>query len=163
MDQLVFMSSIFEHVNVKQANIGDILVALKEKLDTPSANTSINIFTGISVMTSYLGVSLALYHFNVDIYQLNKLSKQLKIFLATILTFLIPLLVNILNPNLFISAISYVGICIAFMLLLVPTVMAYKLSKAGHMFYYKINQNPTLRYISFLSGITIIFIQFLPI
>jgi tyrosine-specific transport protein len=155
-----FMSSIFDHVNIEQANVGNILHALREKITTSTANLSMNIFTDISVMTSYLGVSLALYHFNVDSYRLKRLPIQFKTLAAIILTFIIPLLVNLLNPNLFISAIGYVGVCIAVLLLMMPAVIAYKLNKSGHKFHYKISQISFLWMISFLVGIAIIVIHF---
>lgn len=155
-----FMSSIFDHMSIDQANVGNILHALKEKITTTTANISMNVFTDISVMTSYLGVSLALYHFNVDSYRLNRLPAQFKILIAIILTFIIPLLVNLLDPNLFISAIGYVGVCIAVLLLMMPAVIAYKLNKSGHVFHYKISQFSLLWLISFIAGIAIIVIHF---
>ena len=156
-----FISSIFNHMSIEEANVGNILHALTERITTSTGNVSMNIFTDISVMTSYLGVSLALYHFNVDSYRLNRLPVQFKLLVAIILTFIIPLLVNLLYPNLFISAIGYVGVCIAILLLIMPAVIAYKLNKSGHVFHYKISQVRLLWLISFLAGLAIIVIHFL--
>ncbi|WP_116963523.1 amino acid permease [Fastidiosibacter lacustris] len=155
-----FMSSIFDHVSISSANVGDVLNALKEKITNSSANISMNIFTDISVITSYLGVSLALYHFNVDSYRLNRLPTQFKLLTAVILTFIIPLLVNLLDPNLFISAIGYVGVFIAVLLLMMPAVIAFKLTQSGYHFHYKISQFRFLWIASFLVGIAIIVIHF---
>ena len=155
-----FMSSIFDHVSVESANVGNVLSALKEKITTATANISMNIFTDISVMTSYLGVSLALYHFNIDSYRLNRLSNKYKVFIAIILTFIIPLFVNLINPNLFISAIGYVGVCIAVLLLMMPALIAYKLNKDGYNFHYKISRFPLFWLISFIAGLAIIIIHF---
>lgn len=155
-----FMSSIFDHISIEEVNVSDILHALKEKITTSTTNISMNIFTGISVMTSYLGVGLALYHFNVDSYHLNLLPTQLKLLLAIMLTFIIPIFVNLLSPNLFISSIGYVGVCVAILLLIMPPVIAYKLNKSGHVFHYKISQFPLLWLISFLAGVTIVIIHF---
>ncbi len=155
-----FMGSIFNHVSVESANVGDILSALHEKITTSMATISLNIFTDISVMTSYLGVSLGLYHFNIDSYKLNKLNIKMKTAIAILLTFVIPLLVNLLDPNLFISAIGYVGVCIAVLLLMMPAVIAYKLSRQGHQFHYRISSIPLFWAIAFIAGIAIILIRF---
>ncbi|MFZ9035132.1 MAG: amino acid permease [Francisellaceae bacterium] len=155
-----FMSSIFSHTSVESANVGDILHALHEKINTAIANFSMNVFTDISVMTSYLGVSLALYHFNIDSYKLKRLSVQYKTLFAIILTFVIPLLVNQINPNLFISAISYVGVFIAVLLMMMPAIIAFKLNRTGHQFHYKITRLPLLWILAFIAGLAIIVIRF---
>lgn len=155
-----FMSSIFNHVSVDTANIGDILTALHEKIKTSTATISLNIFTDISVMTSYLGVSLGLYHFNVDSYRLQNLDVRLKIAIAVLLTFGIPLLVNFIDPNLFIIAFGYVGVCIAVLLLMLPAVIALKLKRQGHVFHYRISDIPLFWLLAFIVGILIILIRF---
>ena len=156
-----FMESIFNNVDIKSANIGNVLDLLKEKKDTTIAQMSVNIFTDISVMTSYLGVGLALYHFNVDSYRLNRLSKKNSILIGIILTFFIPLLINTFNNNLFITAIGYVGICVAILLLIIPSLIAFVLFKEKYQFHYKINNFPILWIISLLTGISIIIIHFI--
>ncbi|WP_119343708.1 amino acid permease [Facilibium subflavum] len=155
-----FMGSIFNHVQIESANVGDILRALKEKISTSVANISMNVFTDISVMTSYLGVSLSLYHFNIDSYRLNRLNIKVKTLIAVVLTFIIPLLVNLLDPDLFISAIGYVGVCIAVLLLIMPAIIAFKLKQNGQQFHYKINQIPALWVVAFIAGVLIILIRF---
>lgn len=80
-----FMSTVFDHKPIDSANVGDILAALQSKIHMPFINISVNIFTDISVMTSYLSVSLALYHFNVDSYKLHRLSLQFRTLIATLL------------------------------------------------------------------------------
>ena len=87
-----FMTSVFDHKSINTANIGDVLTAIQQKVQMKSVTLGSNLFTDISVMTSYLSVSLALYHFNIDSYRLKKLSNKFQTLVALTLTFLIPLL-----------------------------------------------------------------------
>lgn len=161
--EISFMHSIFSYTNVELANVGDVLQALNQKITTSAATISLSIFTDISVITSYLGVSLALYHFNIDSYRLYRLpSIKLKIIIAILLTFMIPLFINVAYPNLFISAISYVGVSIGVSLLIMPSIIAYKLSKQkNHVFYYKISRIRYCWFIAFIVGAGIVIINFI--
>ena len=160
--EISFMNLIFNQTSIQSANVGDILNALSQKIVTKLALISLNIFTDISVMTSYLGVSLALYHFNIDSYNLYRLkSSILKTFISISLTFILPLVINLIKPNLFINAISYVGVCIGILLLAMPAIIAYQLNKKGHKFYYRINRIPLLWLIAFIMGISVVIINFL--
>ena len=161
--EISFMHSIFSYTNVELANVGDILQALNQKITTSAAKISLSIFTDISVITSYLGVSLALYHFNIDSYCLYRLpSTKLKIIIAILLTFIIPLSVNITYPDLFISAISYVGVSIGISLLIMPSIIAYNLSKKkNHVFFYKVSRIRCFWFISLIVGIGIVIINFI--
>jgi tyrosine-specific transport protein len=155
-----FMSTVFDHKPIDSANVGDILAALQSKIHMPFINISVNIFTDISVMTSYLSVSLALYHFNVDSYKLHRLSLQFRTLIATLLTFIIPLLIAQINPDLFIPALSYVGACIAVLLIIMPALMAHKLTRQGHEFSYKLSKFKPFWVIAILLGLAIIAIKF---
>ena len=159
--EISFMHSVFSHTTIESANVGDVLQALNEKIATVTANISMNIFTDISVMTSYLGVSLALYHFNIDSYRLHRFAITSKTLFAISLTFIVPLLVNLVDPNLFISAISYVGVCIGVLLLMMPALIAYRLKKARYAFCYKLSRISLLWFVSFIVGASIVIINFI--
>lgn len=159
--EISFMHSIFSHTSVESANVGDVLQALSQKITTATATISLNIFTDISVMTSYLGVSLALYHFNIDSYRLYRLTTTSKNLIAIILTFMVPLCVNLIDPNLFISAIGYVGVCIGVLLLIMPGIIAYQLNKSHYAFCYRISRIRLLWLIAFIVGTGIVIINFI--
>ncbi|TAL60524.1 MAG: tryptophan/tyrosine permease, partial [Legionella sp.] len=95
-------------------------------------------FTSICMITAFLGVSLGLFDFLADGLKLQKSGHQGKYTLA--LTFIPPLLVVLVNPGIYLHALSYAGICCVILLLLLPSVMAWQgrktcqLSTAeGHM------------------------------
>ncbi|MDE4984427.1 aromatic amino acid transport family protein, partial [Francisella tularensis] len=67
-----FMDSIFKHIPVDKANIGDILKTIGTKVRTPTTDAVLHIFTYVAIMTSLLIVNLSLFHFNLDTYKLYK-------------------------------------------------------------------------------------------
>lgn len=159
-----FMQSIFSHKAVSSANIGDVLAALSEKISKAhAAKFSVNVFTDISVMTSYLGVSLALYHFLTDSFRLKSIKQPiLRGTIGTILCFLIPLIIILLDPDLFIVAISYVGVFVAIMFLLLPIAMAVKIkNRKDTEFSYKLSRQYWVWPIVFIAGTSVIICQFL--
>ena len=76
------------------------------------------------MITAFLGVSLGLFDFLADGLKLKKSGQQGISILA--LTFLPPLAVVLTNPGIYLQALSYAGVCCVILLLLLPTVMAWR-------------------------------------
>ena len=102
------------------------------------------LFTSICMITAFLGVSLGLFDFLADGLKLKKAGHQGKFTLA--LTFLPPLSIVLINPGIYLKAFSYAGICCVILLLLLPTIMAWRGRKA----------DPQLRSIILVPGGNII-------
>ena len=81
-------------------------------------------FTSVCMVTAFLGVSLGLFDFLADGLKLKKQGNQGRLALA--LTFLPPLIVVLLSPGIYLSALSYAGICCVVLLLLLPAIMAWR-------------------------------------
>jgi tyrosine-specific transport protein len=81
-------------------------------------------FTSICILTAFLGVSLGLFDFLADGLKLKKKGKQGFGVLA--LTFLPPLGVVLVNPGIYLRALSYAGVCCIIFLLLLPVLMAWQ-------------------------------------
>ncbi|QIV96539.1 amino acid permease [Allofrancisella inopinata] len=151
-----FMTSIFSHIPVTQANIGDILTTLGHKIKTPVTDIVLHIFTYVAIMTSFLSVNLSLFHFNIDTYKLYKTKRIISYSIATVLTFGIPLIINQLNPNIFIYAMTCVGLSIAILLMVMPALMAFKINKLKESFNYKISSYKSLWLVSIVSGVIVV-------
>jgi tyrosine-specific transport protein len=158
-----FMSNVFKDKASSSANIGEVLSALSLKIKTTGISFFIDAFADISVMTSYLSVSLALFHFNKDSYGLKTLTSRKQNIISMILTFAFPLMIVQYNPNLFISALSYTGVCIAILLVIMPAIIIIKMLHSGHEFQYKISKMKPLLYLSIILGLCIILIKLTPI
>lgn len=157
--EVSFMNTVFQHQSETTANIGNVLNALHNKIHEGYIVASVDVFVNIAVMTSYLGVSLSLYHFNVDSYNLTRFKPVIKTAFACLLTFLLPLIIVEINSNLFVSALGYVGLCVAVLLIILPACMAIQLSRKNHKYNYKITTKPYIWYICMISGISIILIK----
>jgi tyrosine-specific transport protein len=146
----------------KDANIGDILNLLKTNLHSELFYIPILLFSNISVTTSFLGVSFALYHFLIDGLKLKKLPKLQKITIAGACTFVIPLLVVWFFPNIFIKVLGYLGLFCSILLIVIPFFMIRKLKENKHIFKIRFTDNAFLVYTSLILGILVIIIQILP-
>jgi tyrosine-specific transport protein len=84
-------------------------------------------FTSICMITAFLGVSIGLFDFLADGLALKKTGLQGKGTLA--LTFIPPLAVVLINPGIYLHALSYAGVCCIILLLLLPSVMTWRARK----------------------------------
>jgi tyrosine-specific transport protein len=76
------------------------------------------------MLTAFLGVSLGLFDFLADGLKLHKTGYHGKI--LVLITFLPPLLVVLLYPGIYLQALNYAGFCCVILLLLLPSLMAWK-------------------------------------
>ncbi len=111
--------------------------ALSQSVQSQWISGFFGFFTSICMLTAFLGVSLGLFDFLADGLKLKKSGSQGKYILA--LTFLPPLAVVLLNPGIYLHALSYAGVCCVILLLLLPAIMAWKgrktcvMSTKGHL------------------------------
>ncbi len=84
-------------------------------------------FTSICMITAFLGVSIGLFDFLADGLSLRKTGLQGKWVLA--LTFLPPLAIVLINPGIYLHALSYAGVCCVILLLLLPSIMTWRARK----------------------------------
>lgn len=98
--------------------------ALNQSVQSQWIGGFFGFFTSICMITAFLGVSLGLFDFLADGLQFKKSGQQGKYTLA--LTFLPPLAVVLINPGIYLHALSYAGICCVILLLLLPAVMAWQ-------------------------------------
>ncbi|MFN8769912.1 MAG: amino acid permease [Neisseriaceae bacterium] len=143
----------------KEANIGDILELMKINLNNSIFYAPVSLFSNISVTTSFLGVSLALFYFLIDAFKLHRLPKISKNVVAIILTFLIPLMIVWFFPNIFIKALGYVGLCCSVLLIILPFFMIQKLKAQNYNFKIKYTNNNLLLWLSLIIGIFVIAIE----
>jgi tyrosine-specific transport protein len=86
--------------------------------------TATQLFTTLCISTSFLGVGLGLTDFIADGLRVRKQGWALWLVLA--LTILPPLLVVVINPAIFIPALTFAGFCCIYLLMFLPALMAYR-------------------------------------
>ena len=98
--------------------------ALNQSVQNPWISGFFGFFTSICMITAFLGVSLGLFDFLSDGLKLKKTGVQRRYTLA--LTFIPPLTVVLINPGIYLHALSYAGVCCVILLLLLPTLMSWR-------------------------------------
>lgn len=111
-------------ISQMQYPLGGLIQGLEHRVGGGWFAAFFSLFTAICVLTAFLGVSLGLFDFVADGLSLRKKGYQ---GMATYgLTFLPPLLVVLVYPGLYLSALEYAGRCCVILLLLLPVMMAWR-------------------------------------
>lgn len=100
-----------------------LTTALSEQLHNSWITSLFRFFTSISMLTAFLGVSLSLSDFFADGFGLDKKGMQGAV--VYVLTFIPPVLIVLLYPQIFIQALAYAGIFCVILLMLLPLMMAW--------------------------------------
>lgn len=112
------------------AKLTDMVSQLEIRLKLPLLSFLVNFFTDVAVTTSFLGVSMALFHFIRDGFHLNR-DRVYDKGAAILLTFVPPFCFAIAYPEGFILALNYASIFVILLLFVIPVWMAYNLKKKG--------------------------------
>ena len=121
---LIYLFWIFEILGVvsiehftafskQQGSTGEFIAMVMSIVQSKWVQMAVNGFANITITTSFLGVSLALYNFLADALKRPK-NLRGKAEIST-LCFLPPTLFAIFFPNGFVTALGYAGICVAFL------------------------------------------------
>ena len=81
-----------------------------------------HLFASICMFTSFIGVSLGLSDFLADGMQVNKKDSKKLVYGVT---FIPPLLITLFYPKIFVTALSYAGVCCLILLMLLPALMSW--------------------------------------
>ena len=101
----------------------DLVSTLNGLAATDSVSLLTRIFTSICVLTSFLGVSLCLSDFLADGFKLEKKGKNNATIYSA--TFLPPLIIVLVSPGIFVTALQYAGIYCTVLLIILPVWMAW--------------------------------------
>lgn len=104
-------------------SISDFVSILSNILQRDTITTFARIFTSVCLLTSFLGVALCLSDFLSDGLGLEKTGRNK--WIIQLVTFLPPLLIVLFYPGAFITALSYAGIFIAILIILLPCLMVW--------------------------------------
>ncbi|AJR08332.1 tyrosine transporter [Photobacterium gaetbulicola] len=105
-------------VNFK--NVSELIAALGSSHSM--INMILSVFTGLALLTSFLGVAMALFDQNVDTFRQNRA-------VTYVLTFILPLAGALFAADQFLSVLGYAGIILVFLAVFIPMAMTIKLRK----------------------------------
>jgi len=100
------------------------ITEISQRLHVPVLTGLARVFTSVCLLTSFLGVALCLADFLADGLSLQRLGW--KNFFVCVLTLVPPLLIVLIKPSIFITALSFAGIIVLILLLILPTLMAWR-------------------------------------
>ena len=113
-----------------KAGIVGLFATLASHLHQPALSFAVNFFADIAVSTSFLGVSMSLFHFVRDGFSLNRGRSGEKL-LAAFVTFIPPLCFAWFYPEGFVLALNYASIFVVVLLILIPVWMTIMLKRKG--------------------------------
>ncbi|MFT7470257.1 MAG: tryptophan-specific transport protein [Kiritimatiellia bacterium] len=102
-------------------NIGVLVAAINQVVPSEQLEKLLNSFANLAIITSFLGVSLALFDFVTD--KFNFSETPLGRLKTAIIVFLPPIVGGVFFPDGFILAIGFAGMAVAFTALIVPPLM----------------------------------------
>ncbi|MFA6038207.1 MAG: aromatic amino acid transport family protein [Legionellales bacterium] len=123
----MFGMNSFAQIAVTNGSVGELMIAIDHYMKTPWLTGVINGFAHVALITTFLGVALSLFDFLRD----RKQGKVPNRFKTAVLTFIPPLLVALFYPNGFVQLLSYASIFAAFILIILPAMMAYKMRRTN--------------------------------
>lgn len=102
----------------------DLMDQLSHGLNVTAITVLAHIFSSICLLTSFMGVSLSLFDFLADGFGIVRQGRNKWILYFA--TFFPPLFVVLIDPRIFISALSYAGIYCLLLLVLLPVLMTWR-------------------------------------
>lgn len=149
------LESLKHHGN----EIGNLMSDYRHLYGLDSLYIFMSYFMKITIITSFIGVSISLFNFNQDLYNLkeNYTSKVLTL----IITFIPPYIFTIIYPNGFLLGLSLAAIFMSLFNFTIPALMAFKASTRINIF----NQAYGKLYLTFfcLIGVALFFIAIIKI
>ena len=104
-------------------DLATLVSKLESRVKIPVVGMIISFFTDIAVTTSFLGISMSLFHFVRDTFRLNH-NRFGEKELAILMTLIPPLLFAWAYPNGFVVALNCAGVFVILLLMLIPLWMA---------------------------------------
>lgn len=114
------MGNLSAEQMVKFANVSELIAALGA--NHSMINLVLSVFTGLALLTSFLGVAMALFDQNADTFKQNRV-------VTYVLTFIFPLMGALWAADQFLSVLGYAGIILVFLAIFVPMAMTIKVRK----------------------------------
>ena len=106
---------------VKFDNVSVLIDALSTRFS--GIHIILSVFTGLALLTSFLGVAMSLFDQNVDLFRQNRA-------VTYVLTFILPLLGAIFAANQFLAVLNYAGLILVFIAVFIPMLMIHNIRQA---------------------------------
>ena len=140
-------------------NVDVLLKILGGVVDSASVKHSLNAFSMAAILSSFIGVGLGVFDFLADFFGIqNDKAGRTKSYLVT---FLPPLVLSILFPFGFVTAIGYAGAVATIWTCIIPAVLVYKVRQQGLQEGFKVGGGNLLIGAVILFGVLVAVFHFL--
>ncbi|WP_158108802.1 aromatic amino acid transport family protein [Vibrio furnissii] len=158
--QIVTLGVVSQPQLVENAGLSALIGTLSQTVHQSNLGNVIGIFADLALLTSFLGVSLGLFEFMGD--TIRKKDGNMNRMVASLATFVPPLMFALFYPQGFIMALGYAAIALAVLAIFLPLMMVSRVrrqSKEG-IYYQVMGGTPALA-ITGVVGILIVGAQLL--
>lgn len=158
--QIVTLGVVSQPQLVENAGLSALIGTLSKTVHQSNLGNVIGIFADLALLTSFLGVSLGLFEFMGD--TIRKKDGNMNRMVASLATFVPPLMFALFYPQGFIMALGYAAIALAVLAIFLPLMMVSRVrrqSKEGT--YYQVMGGTPALAITGVVGILIVGAQLL--
>ena len=139
----------------KGGDVATLLAALNRYIPTQSIGILLDFFAYMAIASSFLGVTLGLFDYIADLFKLsNNLWGRIK---TALITFVPPLLMSLLYPYGFVTAIGYAGLAVSIWMIIIPALLVCASRKKFAKSNYKVFGEKWLIYLVIAFGLLNIF------
>jgi len=147
--------SEFAPIIAKNGDVATLLIALNKYIPTQSISVLLDFFAYMAIASSFLGVTLGLFDYISDVFKFgNHLWGRIK---TALVTFLPPLLMSLLYPYGFVTAIGYAGLAVSIWMIIIPALLVRASRKKFTQSNYKVFGGKWLIYLIVVFGLLNIF------
>lgn len=145
----------FAPVIAKGGDVAALLEALSKYISTQYIESALSFFAYMAIASSFLGVTLGLFDYIADLFKLgNDLWERVK---TALITFVPPLLMSLLYPYGFVTAIGYAGLAVSIWMVIIPALLAHASRKKYPKSIYKVFGGKSLIHLVIAFGLLNIF------
>ncbi|KUO26104.1 aromatic amino acid transport family protein [Vibrio cholerae] len=157
--QLVTLGVVSQSALLDNMGLTALIGVLSTTVHQSNLGNIIGVFADLALLTSFLGVSLGLFEFMGD--SLRNQQGKMNRPLASVVTFLPPLIFALFYPQGFIMALGYAAIALAILAIFLPLVMVIKVRQQATEQNYQVTGGNGALLVTGLVGLLIIGAQLL--
>ena len=159
--QLATLGSIdspaFHALLADHSGLNGLLQAIRAVVASAHVELAVHLFADLALATSFLGVALGLFDYLADLFgRSNSAGGRLQ---TGAITFLPPLAFALFYPRGFVMALSYAGVALAVLALIVPSLLAMKSRREHPQANWRVAGGAPALWLVFGCGIAVIGIQ----
>ena len=159
--QLATLGSIdspaFHALLADHSGLNGLLQAIRAVVASPHVELAVHLFADLALATSFLGVALGLFDYLADLFgRKNSPAGRLQ---TGLITFLPPLAFALFYPRGFVMALSYAGVALAVLALIIPSLLAMKSRQQHPQARWRVAGGTPALWLVFCAGVAVILIQ----